>query len=108
MLNENKPKTPPQPRAPKVATDPAILEAYGHAKNHRAELQSSTSCGCFFCFRLFGFGDITNWIDAKQTALCPRCGVDAVLGSSSTYMIKEPFLRKMHLHWFATSGTKYR
>jgi hypothetical protein len=108
VLSPNKPKLPSQPRAPKVAADPIILEAYLHANKHRVELQRSTSCGCFFCFRLFGFDDITKWIDANQTALCPRCGIDAVLGSSSGHIINDAFLRRMHMHWFATSGTKYR
>jgi hypothetical protein len=108
LLSPNKPKPPPTPRAPKLATDPVILEAYLHANKHRVELQSSTLCGCFFCFRVFGFADITKWIDADQTALCPRCGIDAVLGSSSGQMINDAFLRRMHMHWFATSGTKYR
>ena len=108
MLSPNKPKQPPQPRTPKAAADPIILEAYLHANKHRTELQSSAACGCFFCFKQFGFVDITKWIDANQTALCPRCGIDAVLGSSSGHVISDSFLRKMHMHWFATSGTKYR
>jgi hypothetical protein len=106
MLNPNKPK--PAPRAPKAPPDPTVLAAYLHATKHRSELQTSDKCGCFFCFRLFGFTDITKWIDSNQTALCPRCGIDAVLGSSSGYVITDQFLRRMHLHWFATSGTKYR
>jgi hypothetical protein len=104
----NRPKRPIQPRLPKTAPDPVVLEAYLHAKRHRVELQSSEQCGCFFCFRLFPFGDITRWIDANETALCPGCGIDAVLGSSSGYVIRDSFLRRMHLHWFATTGTKYR
>ena len=108
MLNPNKPKHVPQPRAPKPPPDPTVLEAHAHANKHRSELQASTHCGCFFCFRQFGFGDITKWIDANQTALCPKCGIDAVIGSSSGYVISDVFLRKMHLHWFATSGSKFR
>jgi hypothetical protein len=100
MFSPTKPKLPPQPREPKPATDPMLLGAHLHANKHRAELETSTSCACFFCFGLFAFGDITKWIDADQTALCPRCGIDAVLGSSSGYTIKNTFLRRMHMHWF--------
>ena len=44
---------------------------------------------------------IKAWIDAKQTALCPGCGVDAVIGSASSYRIDEAFLRRMHGQFFA-------
>jgi hypothetical protein len=35
-----------------------------------------------------------------QTALCPKCGIDAVIGSASGYPISREFLAEMHRHWF--------
>lgn len=84
--------------------DPGIcLEARKHASKHRTELEASARCGCFFCFRTFATSEIKTWIDAKQTALCPRCGVDAVIGSASEHRLDDGFLRGMHEHFFSGS-----
>jgi hypothetical protein len=81
--------------------------AHVHSSAHRDELATSTSCGCFFCFRIFGYKEIDRWIDGNQTALCPKCGIDAVLGDASGFPIGDAFLRRMHRHWF-TMHTKHR
>ena len=73
------------------------ITAHKHASKHRSELEASAKCACFFCFRTFASGEIRKWVDADQTALCPHCGLDSVLGSASV-RIDDPFLRKMHQH----------
>jgi acetone carboxylase gamma subunit len=49
--------------------------------------------------------DITEWTDtsepeARQTALCPKCGIDAVIGSEAGYPITKDFLSGMKSYWF--------
>jgi hypothetical protein len=78
-----------------------LIAAKEHASRHRSELLASTRCGCFFCFRGFAPSEIKAWIDGDSTALCPGCGVDAVLGDASPASIADGFLRKMHQHYFA-------
>ena len=77
------------------------VAAHVHASQHRGEVEASEKCACFFCFRKFTPGEITSWIDAGQTALCPKCGLDSVLGSASPPGIDDRFLRKMHQHHYA-------
>lgn len=77
------------------------LDAHKHASRHRVEIEGSTRCGCFFCFRTFPPTSIKAWTDASQTALCPGCGVDSVIGSASSHRLDDAFLRKMHGHFFA-------
>ena len=77
-----------------------VAAAHKHSYRHRPEIEGSQRCGCFFCFRVFPSTAITAWIDASQTALCPGCGVDAVIGSASSHRIDDAFLRKMHEHYF--------
>jgi len=74
--------------------------ALTHAANHRSELGESATCGCFFCFRTFTVGDIRIWIDKNQTALCPKCGIDAVIGTASGFKLDDRFLRKLNLFKF--------
>ena len=93
--------------APPTSPSAKSLEsAYCHAKSHRAELAASTHCGCYFCFNKFAFTTIARWTDADQTALCPRCGIDAVLGDASGFPIEERFLRRMHTQWFTMTGKR--
>ncbi len=35
------------------------------------------------------------WLDREDTALCPYCCADSVIGESSGYPITREFLRKM-------------
>ena len=79
----------------------ALVAAKSHAARHRAEIEASTKCACFFCFRVFRSAEIKAWIDVNTTALCPGCGVDAVLGDASGHSIADRSLRKMHEHYFA-------
>lgn len=74
--------------------------AHSHASKHRIEVEASEHCGCFFCFRIFPSGTIKTWVDANQTALCPHCGIDAVIGSAYC-LIGEGFLRRMHQQYFS-------
>ena len=79
----------------------ACIAAHKHASKHRSEVERSARCGCFFCFRTFAPSSIKAWTENNQTALCPGCGVDAVLGSEGSPRIDDAFLRKMHGHFFA-------
>jgi hypothetical protein len=79
--------------------DPILLDAHKHASQHRIELEASSRCGCFFCFRTFPPTSIKAWIDKNQTALCPACGVDSVIGGDMR--LDEAFLRKMHNQFFS-------
>jgi hypothetical protein len=74
--------------------------------HHRAEVLASERCGCFSCLAIFPPSAILNWTDTHETmplgntALCPRCGIDAVIGSESGYPVTTAFLRGMLEHWF--------
>ncbi|MBB2961679.1 cytoplasmic protein [Methylobacterium sp. R2-1] len=64
-------------------------------------MRSSAACGCFYCLEVFAPDEIAEWIDEDATALCPRCGIDAVIGDLSGYPAGSvTFLRAMHQEWF--------
>ena len=89
------------PRASPVSPESqSYIDAHKGASRHRVVLEASSRCGCYFCFRTFPVTSIKVWIDAGQTALCPACGVDSVLGNSASGRIDDKFLRKMHGHFF--------
>lgn len=77
--------------------------AHERTTHHRDEVLQSETCGCFHCLKVFPPSKIVRWIHDGATALCPRCGVDAVIGSASGYDLQGTFLRQMQHYWFVTS-----
>jgi hypothetical protein len=77
---------------------------------HHELLARSERAGCFYCQRMFEPRKITEWIDGPQlrsgettdgvTALCPHCGIDAVLPSAMPVPLTAELLAEMHSHWF--------
>lgn len=68
--------------------------------HHRAEIEASSLCGCFCCLHIFDPSKIREWIDNGQTAICPACPVDSVIGSASGYPITREFLDQMQKRYF--------
>lgn len=84
---------------------PDIQTAHKHSSNHRKEIAESVLCGCFYCCATFPPSEILDWIDADlngvgQTALCPKCGIDSVIGDKSGFDVSDRFLATMNAHWF--------
>jgi len=84
-----------------LANQEKIIQAHEHSSNHKEELKNSAVIGCFYCCNHFKFSEIKEWIDAGDTALCPKCGIDSVIGSDSDYTISKKFLKEMNEYWFA-------
>jgi hypothetical protein len=78
-----------------------IPEPYysAHSFIHRKQLAHTERAGCFYCLEFFDVAQIVEWTDDEQTALCPLCGIDAVL--PATEEIKPEFLKQMQQYWFA-------
>jgi hypothetical protein len=79
--------------------------AHGASSRHREHVLQSETCGCFYCLERFPPTEITEWCDEDsasegQTALCPRCGIDSVIGSASGLPITVEFLQAMKSRWF--------
>jgi hypothetical protein len=85
-------------------TTPDNIHAHRHSSRHRKEVLASEQCGCFYCLAIFPPSELEAWVDEweseGQTALCPRCGIDSVIGSESGYPITREFLQAMKNHWF--------
>lgn len=74
--------------------------AHAFASKHRTQVEQSERCSCFRCLSSFKPSEIAEWVDGDSTALCPKCGVDAVIGSASNAPLDEVFLKKMQAEWF--------
>jgi hypothetical protein len=82
-------------------TPERLWTAHEHSSQHRREVLTSENCGCSYCEETFTPSEIGEWIDEDQTAMCPRCGIDSVIGSASGISLTPEFLHEMHQHWFS-------
>lgn len=90
-----------------------LLAAHRHTTENRAELEASRLCGCCSCLEIFPAEDVVAFTgldmsnfdnpDAAtsgETALCPRCGSEALLGDRAGYPLTPDFLSRMNQAWF--------
>ena len=86
--------------------------------HHRELLAQSERAGCFHCLAMFPPTEIREWIDEPDTtagpsgapapggvtALCPRCGIDAVLPSARV-ALDTTLLRELAEYYFGLPFT---
>ena len=77
-----------------------LIKLHKCAINNRKKIEISDTCGCFYCKEIFYAGDITEWTDDGETAICPKCGVDSVICNDSNYKVTEEDLEKLHEYYF--------
>jgi hypothetical protein len=74
--------------------------ARAHSRHNRAEIESSAKCGCFFCRAVFDPKAIYTYSEG-DTAMCPNCGMDSVIGDKAGFELSDEFLVAMFRHWFS-------
>ena len=80
-----------------------LERAHRFSFGNRTLVMQSTACICFYCLGTFDPSNIIEWIDDKDadTAMCPLCGIDAVIPSKSELPINDPqFIQQMRTRYF--------
>ena len=78
----------------KAWTIPELNAFYSHSIRNAESILNSDFCGCFHCISIFPVADIklSQMMvekDGFKTAICPICGIDAVLGDASVEITAE-------------------
>ncbi len=74
------------------------LHAYS---SHNSDLViRSDKCYCFYCRSAFGSHEVDRYIDNGNTALCPKCNIDAVIPDGIDEEIDDKIISEMHDYWF--------
>lgn len=81
-------------------TEQQLLDAHKHTMDNRHEIERSMECACFDCGEIYNASEVTEWTDNGNTALCPHCGIDCVLGDASGIALTSEFPNAMYQHWF--------
>lgn len=85
-----------------------LLETYKtHATNNEIEILRSHECGCFFCCTIFDARKVSDWASEDgggASAVCPECGMPAVIGDASGVPLDETLLKKMNAAFYANGA----
>ena len=61
-------------------------------------------CGCFYCKSIYSASEVNEWCDndgrGDKTALCPKCGIDSVLGDATFVELTPELLELMNMLFF--------
>lgn len=82
------------------------MNPYEYSANHRVQVLNSAFCGCFHCLTIFQPSEIIEWCDKAQTAICPHCNIDAIIGSGSGHKITDEFLNELNQQYFRSRNKK--
>ncbi len=86
-----------------------LLEQYKqHASDNEIEILRSHQCGCFFCCHTFDARKVSNWASEQNggaSALCPECGMPAVIGDASGVPLNEELLKQMNAAFYGGGVT---
>jgi hypothetical protein len=86
---------------------PVTLDAHllpKHMHHNRAEIEAANRCGCISCEQMFQPSEIRRWLGAGTTAVCPRCDIAAVVGSSAGFELTPELLHRAHQLLFEGLG----
>ncbi len=70
-----------------------------HTRGNRMELEQSEVCGCLACERIYSPTEVVSF-SLGDSAQCPHCGINAVVGSASGIPITPAVLARAHARWF--------
>lgn len=62
---------------------------------NKEDVMKSSYCGCYNCTKIFTPDLIVEYMDNGQTAVCPYCGIDSIIGSSMGYDLTFNFLTNL-------------
>ncbi len=84
---------------------PEYIKAQSFSSNNRDQILQSKRCGCFYCLAIFPPDIIEKWqgdddSNISETAVCPFCNRDSVIGDVSGYPINVNFLQRMYMACF--------
>ena len=70
------------------------------AMKNRKMIEQSSLVGCYSCCKIFDSKDVKEYTDRNETALCPHCNVDCLVGNQCGFVLEESILIKARQYWF--------
>lgn len=77
------------------------IKIHDYCVSNYKDVKRSKNVGCFHCCEIYPATEVKDWIEGKRndSAVCPKCEMDAVLPDSKVVLTKE-LLTIMQEYWF--------
>jgi hypothetical protein len=88
-----------------------LKEVHKHSFKNKIELSKSIKCHCFHCFNEFLYDEIEMFYtekDGNQTAHCPYCLVDSLIGDASGFDLSDELIDDLAYCYFRGLSRKDR
>lgn len=56
-----------------------LEQLHTYAFKNKPYFEENLDVGCFSCLKQYNAGEIEDYVDGEQTALCPFCSIDSVI-----------------------------
>ena len=73
---------------------------HSHTLRNRKEIEASDNCVCISCCEIFYAAAVEDYIDEGETALCPICGIDAVIGDCTGISMDTETVNELNKEFF--------
>ena len=73
---------------------------HAYCMGNRELIARANRCYCFYCKAEMDKSEIVDYLEQENTAICPKCGVDAILPDSVREPINKTLLTQLHDYWF--------
>lgn len=77
-----------------------LLKLHKTTFKNKELLDTTNKCACCSCNHFLKTSDIKEWTDDALTAICPLCGVDAIIPITVENPITEDDLEKLYKYYF--------
>lgn len=78
-----------------------LLRAHTYTLDNYPMLFAQQACVCIYCKERFASHAIRDYsYSEKGTALCPKCGIDSIVGEYAGFELSDAFIEKMHEYFF--------
>lgn len=85
-----------------MKTNQKLIELSKHSSHNEIEILQSKNCSCYFCRQTYSARDVNDWTNDKGgvTAICPVCGMDAVIGDACGIPLDKTTLKEMNMAFY--------
>ncbi len=87
-----------------ILTPRQIKEAHKLITTNKQLLAESQMAGCYYCLEIYPAKEVEEFLEVENTALCPKCGIDCVLGDKIDFPLNKEVLQELHNFWFSDRG----
>ena len=84
---------------PLTEQDERMMKYLHFTIENKQQVLASQTCRCANCLATFSGAEVTEFTDKGKTAICPKCGVDAVL-PDCVEGLDDQLLQEIHDYWF--------